>query len=112
MGFLKKTGGPIKDLRLTQGPYDKRVLHAFWQMARPTQDLMIATPLAMTVVGTTIKERGGEEEGSKGGREREGGWKTGRRRRRNNGWDEGPVDGTWYLGVLTTHLFQNMAEEE
>lgn len=40
-------------------------------MARPTQDLMIATPLAMTVVGTTIKERGGEEEGSKGGRERE-----------------------------------------
>lgn len=42
-------------------------------MARPTQDLMIATPLAMTVVGTTIKERGGEEEGSKGGREREKG---------------------------------------
>lgn len=34
-------------------------------MARPTQDQMIATPLAMTAVGTTIKERGGEEDGVK-----------------------------------------------
>lgn len=34
-------------------------------MAIPTQDQMIATPLAMTAVGTTIKERGGKEDGVK-----------------------------------------------
>lgn len=69
MGFLEEKerggGGPIKDLRFTKWPYDKRVLHTFWQMAIPTQDQMIATPLAMTAVSTTIKERGGKEDGVK-----------------------------------------------